>query len=111
MHHDRRQNVVEIMRYTPGQLANRFELLRLAQLFLQSFPICHISVHSPIASELAGRVEYRHAAGFQDHQTAIPMPVGVLKCRGRLSLRKDFLEDHTDSLRLRFRHEIERCPS
>ena len=35
LHHHRRQNIVEIMRHSPRQLADGFHLLRLPELFLQ----------------------------------------------------------------------------
>ncbi|WP_178932886.1 hypothetical protein, partial [Escherichia coli] len=47
------KHIIEIMRDTTGELANRLHLLRLAELFLRSFAFTRLG------AQLLGRLGYR----------------------------------------------------
>ena len=53
--HHRHQQVVEIMRDAAGQLADRLEFLRLPQLFLGTFALCHLGHHGDLHFPEFGR--------------------------------------------------------
>ncbi len=66
----RHQEIVEVVRHSAGELADRFHLLRVAKLLLCPFPLTD-SASTSLCASCSSRVRVRHA--FLEHLVEMPL--------------------------------------
>ncbi len=79
VYRDDGQQVVEVVRDAAGEAADRIELLRLIQAFLEALPVADVVDHAHGELRIAVRIAYERCRQVTPHHLAVGAPIPLLE--------------------------------